>query len=186
MTPLEISANAFAGASIILAGRNSVHTWWTGIVGCALFAKFFWDGKLPADAILQVFFIGASVYGWWAWKRGGAGRDELPIRRAGIPLCALVALGGVVFTLGWAWVMARTLDAAAPIPDSAVLTFSVIGQLLLMRRRIENWWFWILVNTISVPLYFSRGFHLSAALYVVYWINAIVSLRHWRRLMAAP
>jgi len=201
MTPLEIFANAFAGASILLAGRNNVHTWWTGIVGCGLFAVFFWEGKLPGDAILQLFFIAASIYGWWAWMRGGsepssapareqtprppAERQELPIRRAGPRLTALAALGGLAFTIAWALLVARTLHSAAPIPDSAVLAFSVVGQILLMRRRIENWWFWVLVNTVSVPLYLSRGYYLSAGLYVVYWVNAIVSLRHWRRLMAA-
>jgi hypothetical protein len=35
-SPLEISANAVNALSILLAGRNSVHTWWTGIIGCAL------------------------------------------------------------------------------------------------------------------------------------------------------
>ena len=186
MTTLEIGANAFAGASILLAGRNNVHTWWTGIVGCGLFAVFFWEGHLPGDAILQLFFIAASVYGWWAWLRGGAGHERLPIRRAGARLTALSALGGLAFTTAWALLVARALGSAAPVLDSAVLAFSVVGQILLMRRRIENWWFWILVNTISVPLYVSRGYHLSAGLYVVYWVNAIVSLRHWRRLMAAP
>jgi nicotinamide mononucleotide transporter len=63
-----------------------------------------------------------------------------------------------------------------------VLVFSVLGQILMMDRRVENWWAWLLVNTIAVPLYASRGLYLTAALYAAFWINAVVSLVRWRRI----
>ena len=78
---------------------------------------------------------------------------------------------------------ARLTDAAAPLPDSAVMAFSVIAQLLLMKRRLETWWFWLGVNTIAVPLFVSRGLYVTAALYAGFWLNAVISLRHWRRLL---
>jgi nicotinamide mononucleotide transporter len=185
VSPLEWVANLFNAAAIILAGRNSVHTWWTGIVGCALLGVLFWRAQLPADATLQIFFIGTSIYGWWAWVRGGAGGSEMPIRRTGARFLALCVVGAIALTLGYAWMIRRTTNAAAPIPDSAVLAFSVLGQLLLMARRIENWWCWLLVNTIAVPLYFSRGLYLTGGFYVIFWVNAVISLRHWRALIAA-
>ena len=179
MTPAEITANALNTASIILAGRNSVHTWWTGIIGCAVFGWVFFSAKLYGDAALQVFFIAASIGGWWNWQRR-AGMVELPIRRT--PPRRIVQLGALSLALTAlnAWLLARFTDAAAPVPDSAVLAFSVLGQFLLMGRRMETWWCWLIVNTISVPLYASRGLHLTAVLYVVYWVNAIVALRAWR------
>ena len=79
----------------------------------------------------------------------------------------------------------RLTDAWLPYVDSAVLVFSVVAQLLMMRRKLESWAFWLLVNTIAVPLYASRGLHLTAVLYAVFWINAWVALWHWRRLMQA-
>ena len=51
-----------------------------------------------------------------------------------------------------------------------------------MRRHVQNWPFWLLVNTIAVPLYASRGLYLTSALYAMYWINALVSWKHWLRL----
>ena len=64
MNLLEIAANAFNAASIFLAARNSVHVWWTSIVGCTLFAWVFFGAKLYADVTLQGFFIVASAIGW--------------------------------------------------------------------------------------------------------------------------
>jgi len=184
MSPLEIAANGFNTASILLAGRNSVHVWWTGIVGCALFLIVFTGARLYADTTLQLFFIATCVAGWWRWLRGGPDHGALPVRRAGTRMLAAAAVFGAVGTVLYASLLARFTDAVWPLPDSAVLAFSVVAQFLLMGRRIENWWFWLAVNTIAVPLYASRGLFLTAAFYAVYWVNALVALRHWRRQLA--
>jgi nicotinamide mononucleotide transporter len=60
-----------------------------------------------------------------------------------------------------------------------------LGQLLLMRRRIETWWCWLLVDTVAVPLYLARGLVVTAALYAAFWLNAVAALWHWRRELAA-
>jgi nicotinamide mononucleotide transporter len=89
----------------------------------------------------------------------------------------------VLASVGYGLLLHTWTDAYAPFLDSAVLVLSVVAQLLMMRRKLDSWWFWLLVNSVAVPLYASRGLHLTAVLYVVFWINALVSLRHWHRLM---
>ena len=176
-----MAANGFVAAAIFLAGRNSIHTWWTGIVGCALFAWVFYDARLYADVTLQGFFIVTSGYGWWRWRHGGEGA-ELPVRFSPPGLLAGWGGGAAAVAIGYGWLLYRFTDAYAPFLDSVVLAFSVLGQLLMMERRVENWWAWLLVNTVAVPLYSSRGLTLTAVLYAAFWINAVVSLIRWRRL----
>jgi nicotinamide mononucleotide transporter len=183
MNLLEIAANAFNAASIFLAARNSVHVWWTSIVGCTLFAWVFFGAKLYADVTLQGFFIVASAIGWWRWLHGALGQ-ELPVRYSPRSLIVWATCAGAVVAIGYGWLLYRFTDAYAPFLDSIVLAFSVVGQLLLVARRVENWWFWLLVNTIAVPLYFSRGLFVTSALYVTFWVNAIVALIKWRQLAA--
>lgn len=180
-TAPELVANGLNGLSIVLAGRNSVHTWWVGILGCFAFAWVFYDAKLYADVLLQVFFVVTSIAGWWRWADGG-NEVRTPIRSVEGHALALVTTLGVVVTLGYAWLLRRLTDAAAPLTDSAVLAFSVIAQFLLIGRRIETWWFWLLVNTLAVPLFVSRGLYVTALLYSGFWMNALLSLRHWRKL----
>ena len=184
VTLLEIAANVFNATSIVLAGRNSIHMWWTTIVGCALFAYVFYAAKLYADVTLQAFFIATAGIGWRWWLHGYSG-DELPVRHSSRVLIGGGIAAGVVVTIGYGWLLYRFTDAYAPFVDSIVLAFSVLAQLLLMDRRVESWWFWLLVNTIAVPLYASRGLYVTAILYIAFWVNAIVALRHWRRLAAA-
>ena len=177
----EVAANAFNAAAIFLAGRNSVHTWWTSIVGCSLFAYVFYETRLYADVTLQAFFIVASVVGWWRWRHG-VGGTELPVRHSSPGLVAASTIAAILVAIGYGWLLYRFTDAYAPFLDSIVLAFSVLGQLLLVGRRVENWWCWLLVNTIAVPLYASRGLYLTSVLYAAFWVNALVSLAKWRRL----
>lgn len=181
MNAAEIAANALVAAAIVLAGRNSIHTWWTGIIGCALFGWVFFDAKLYADVTLQGFFIVTSAIGWWKWLHGNQGR-ALPVRFSRPALLTVSGGGAALVAIGYGFLLHRFTDAYAPFLDSVVLAFSVLGQLLMMDRRVENWWCWILVNTIAVPLYAARGLYLTAVLYAAYWVNAIVALRRWRRL----
>lgn len=182
--PLELAANLFTAMAIFLAGRNSVHTWWSGIVGCALFALLFYQARLYADMLLQAFFIVTSVLGWWKWARGAHG-DPLPISHANFHSLLWTVPAGIAATLAYGALLHFYTNAYAPFVDSAVLVFSIIGQILLIQRRIENWAFWLLVNSIATPLYFSRGLYLTAALYIAFWINALASWMWWRKLARA-
>lgn len=179
--PLELAANLLTALAIFLAGRNSVHTWWTGIVGCSLFALLFYQTNLYADVLLQAFFIIISVIGWWKWVRGSDG-EPLPISHADFASLLWTVPVGIAATAGYGALLHFYTNAYAPFVDSAVLVFSVIGQVLLIQRRIENWAFWLLVNSIAAPLYFSRGLYLTAALYAGFWINALASWMYWQKL----
>lgn len=181
---IEIAANAVTTASIVLAGRNSIHTWWTGVVGCLLFAITFFASALYADVVLQAFFVVTSAIGWWQWLRGRQG-EALVVSHAGSRQMTVAAVVAIVATVCYGALLQRFTDAYAPFVDSAVLAFSVVAQIFLMRRQIETWPAWLLVNTVAVPLYASRGLYLTSALYAGYWVNACIAWRRWHRLSTA-
>jgi len=154
------------------------------VIGCLLFGLVFFWARLYADLTLQIFFIFSSLAGWYSWVHGRRGA-ELPVRRTTLlPILAL-AMAGIGVALGYGWLLRRFTNAYAPFLDSFILAFSVLAQFLLIGRRLENWWCWLLVNTIAVPLYAVRGLRLTALLYAIYWVNAAVSLRRWNKLMVA-
>ena len=169
--------------SILLAARNSVHTWWTGIIGCLLFLLLFYSSQLYADSLLQVFFIGTSALGWYYWSRHGS-RPAVAVTRATTSTMLRGLIISLVVTIGYGSLLHRFTNAYAPFMDSAVLALSVFAQLLLMRRRYETWWIWMAVNVLSVALFTSRGLLITAALYSAFLINAIVASVLWRRYLA--
>ncbi|WP_341678063.1 nicotinamide riboside transporter PnuC [Niveibacterium sp. SC-1] len=180
MTPLEVAANVALVISILLAARNSVHTWWTGIVACGLFALLFERSQLYADVVLQLFFVATSAWGWWLWLVGQGG-EALPVGRSSPRMLLGLAVVGALVTLIYGALLHRFTNAYAPFADSAVLAFSVIAQCLMMKRKLACWPVWLLVNSIAVPLYFSRGLTLTAGLYVLFWFNAFHGWHRWRQ-----
>lgn len=184
MSVLEISANVMVAVAIFLAGRNSVHTWWVGIIGCVLFGFLFFGAKLYADVTLQGFFVITGLIGWYQWT-GGRTKKELPITRTKASTLTLAVLVGAVVGVAYAALLYNFTDAYSPGWDTALLVGSVIGQILLMNRKIENWGFWLIVNTIAVPLFISRGLYLTSVLYAAYWLHAIYAYRKWSSEMRA-
>ncbi len=182
---LELAANGLAALAIFLAGRNSVHSWSVGIVGCALYGILFYQTNLYADVALQAFFIGTNIVGFWKWTRGG---DDGPLVVSHADFASLLwtVPVGIAATAGYGAMLHFTTNAYAPFADSAVLVFSVIAQVLLMQRRIENWAFWLVVNGMAAPLYATRGLYLTSALYVVYFFYAGLSWHWWRKLAPKP
>ncbi len=187
MNILEIAANFVTTVAILFAGRNSVHTWWTGIIGCLLFGMLFYQSQLYADVTLQGFFVITSVIGWRLWAKTksnstfGPELNSRPITRT--PLSALVIFVVLALVIGssYALLLHKYTDAYAPAWDSLLLVTSVIAQFLLMNRKIETWIFWLIVNTIAVPLFLSRGLQLTAILYATYWLHAIFAFVKWRK-----
>lgn len=179
---LEYAANGFYLLAVFLAARNSIHNWWLGIIGCLLFSALFYQVKLYAEVLLMLFFVATNCIGWYQW-----GRQSGVKQVTNTPLWRLVgysALAALV-TLLYGYILHSMTDAYAPFIDSAILMFSVIAQFLLMNRKLETWWFWLVVNTVAVPLYFSRELQLTAIVYIGFWFNAWYGLYLWRRLRNA-
>jgi nicotinamide mononucleotide transporter len=201
MSFVELWANVMTVVCIFLAGRNNVHTWWTGIVASVLFGIVFFQANLYADVTLQAFFIVTGFVGWYNWitknnlydmSVDGEGSElvskteTLSVQYAESGLMGTYIFLAVLVAAVYGWILHTYTNAFAPWIDSTVLTFSIVAQLLLMSRKVQNWPVWVLVNTLSVPLYFSRELYLTSALYAVFFVNALVSWRTWVNLAKEP
>lgn len=179
-TPLETTANIFTIICIVLAGRNNINTWWTGIVGCILFGVLFYNVQLYADSLLQVFFLGTGIYGWVMW-----GKIVPKIGKTRTWDLVIGSAAALIVAAGYGSILHHYTDAYAPWVDSMVLAFSVMAQVLLMARKRETWLVWLLVNTLSVPLFWIRELYMTSILYGAFWINAVVSWFNWNKIYKA-
>lgn len=181
MTYLEISANVVVTLSVWLAARNVVHTWSTGIVGSVLFCIQFFQVQLYAEATLQIFFIATSAVGWWQWRESQGLTTPRPVTRASTGTLVWMALAALTVTIAYGALLHRFTDAYMPFIDAGVLAMSVVAQCLLIQRKLQTWPWWLAVNTLSIPLFASRGLWLTAVLYAIYWFNAWYGWWRWRR-----
>lgn len=181
-TPLEWACNIVTLICIILAGQNSVHTWWTGIVGCILFGVLFYQYGLYADTVLQIFFVVTSILGWSHWA-STKGKPAAPLKMhiPGSTIGIVVAVSVLAYT-SYVYMLSTYTDASLPEADTAVLVLSVIGQILLMRRYVHAWPVWLAVNTIAVPLFFYKELYITTIMYAFFLMHAIYAWYHWYKL----
>lgn len=184
MGPTEAVAVAAGMAYILLAIRQNRACWIAGGASTALYCAVFMEAGLPMQAALQLLYVALSVYGWIAWRPGGA----TALRPTRWPLRAhLLALAGVGLATGAsALLLMRFPLSDAPLADALGTWASVVATWLLARRIVDTWFWWIAVDTGLAALFASQGLVGTAALYVAYALLAIAGLRSWRRAMAAP
>jgi len=175
---LETVAVVTGAACVLLLVLRNIWNFPVGIVSCAAYLVFFAEGRLYADAGLQVVFIALGVHGWVAWARGRT--DATPIRR--VPLGELTVLT-VAFPAVWLALtqLLEYFNGAAPVYDAFVTTLSIAAQWLLNRRYVESWLVWIAVDQVSVVLFWSRGMYPTAVLYSLFLVMCIAGFIEWRR-----
>ena len=181
MSWMEMVATALGVLCVILGVRRSVWTFPAGIVSVALVGWVVWRERLYSDALLQVFFVGANLYGWIKWQRAQAATGDVPVRsmRPGERWGWLIA--APLATAGWGSIMHVWFAAAYPWWDAGTAVVSLIAQLLMAQRKWENWILWVAVDVALIPLYLAKGLTMFATLYVLYLALSIWGLIGWRR-----
>jgi len=189
---VEVCAVLLALAYVILAIQQRRICWIAAIASAMLYSHIFWQVSLYLEAVLQIFYIAMAVYGWSAWGRQlrdehshhqshDQAHDQSHIQTwtGQQHLVACITIISLSLILGWA--MQEWTDAALPFFDAATTVCALLATWMVTQRLLENWLYWIAINTVSIGLYLSRDLSLTAALFAGYVILAIVGYRTWRR-----
>lgn len=179
MSLLEILANLFTIASVVLTVflRKSLYP--VGIIATVLFFFVFWNARLYASAGLQVYFTLIQLYGWWFWSKGDHGREP-PVGDWPWRVVGQLGVAAALFTAVLSLVLYRFTDAKTPLGDTAILSLSVLAQFLLDRKQLKNWIVWIVVDAVSVYVYAGQALWLTTGVYALLLANAVYGWFVWR------
>lgn len=180
LSPWEAVAVALAIAYLLLAMRESAWCWYCAFASTAIYTALLWHASLLMQSLLNGYYMAMAVYGWWQWRRGGAGHDGVaisrwPWRRHGL-LGVAIALAAAVT----GYVLDTTTDAAWPYVDSLITWGSVAVTWMVAKKILENWLYWIVINSVCIFMYFDRGLYLSSALFAFYVVIAFFAYYNWR------
>jgi nicotinamide mononucleotide transporter len=180
-TLLEVMSFVLSIITVLLNIRRNHWAWLFAIISSASYGVVFFHSKLYGDMGLQAVFIVVSVWGWYSWLRGGSGHLPLQVSR-------LDRAGWIGAASGWAagfvllaaFLMHFT-DTDVPYADGFLTAGSLVGTLLLSRKKVENWHAWIVVDILYVGLYLYKDLVLTALLYALFVVMAVIGLRAWSR-----
>lgn len=170
-------------ACVILNSLENIWGWPIGLVTVGLYIFIFFDVRLYADVALQVFFFGACVYGWYHWLYGGEKKDDLPITKSTPREWGIYLILGVLGLIVIGFLFDTFTDAELAYLDAYTTSFSLVAQVLLARKKIENWLIWIAVDIIAIGIYYYKGLNPTAFLYAGYLVIATFGYFNWRRKM---
>jgi len=181
-TPLELISFLLAALTVLLNIRQNHWAWLFSILSSLLYAAVFANARLYGDCGLQFVFVAVSVWGWQQWLRGGTTQQPRllvsPLSRQGWIVMAVAWLAGFGLLSIF---LRRFTDTDVPHMDGFLTAGSLVGQVLLSRKKIENWLVWIVVDVLYVGLYLYKHLMLTAILYGLFVLMAVAGWRRWRR-----
>lgn len=187
---LEFFGTASGFAAVWLATRNNIITWPVGLFNVVCFFSIFWQVRLYSDMLLQVYYLGTAIYGWWFWANRNAAHGPVSALSNksrliyGGAIAVFSVLGGYfIERIHLYWPKAFPQPAAYPYADTAIAISSVAGNWLLARKKIENWVLWIAVDMVAAYIYYKKGIKFVSIQYFIFFLLAISGFLSWKKIL---
>ena len=177
----EFTAVFFGIISVLYSRKENILVYPTGIISTILYTWFcfvWWN--LYAEGSLNFYYTIMRIYGWYAWRMQKGG-ETLPISfntKKDWTICSIFLI------LSWSIlyvVLKKFTNSNVPFADSFASATAYTGMWQMARKKAENWLWWILTNTISIPLYFYKGAVFTSIQYIVFLILAIMGWKEWKK-----
>ncbi|MDH5828122.1 nicotinamide riboside transporter PnuC [Sphingobacterium faecium] len=164
---------------VYLAAKQHILNWPISAISVLTYGYIFYHSKLYGDAVLQLYFLGTALYGWYYWSKNKADKSK-PIvsfnnREMGLTVLIIIILTAILGTF-----LQRMTDSDVPYIDGFCTAVSFVAQFLMTRKIVQNWLLWIFVDICYIPLYFHKGLLLTALLYLAFAWIAWHGYRDWK------
>lgn len=181
LSPLEACAVVLAILYLLLAIRENILCWIAAGISTAIYVYLFAAARLYMESGLNAFYFAMAVYGWYSWSHGTGPTHELAVTRWPLRVHGPAILAIVAISAGSGYGLDRWSDAAFPYLDSFTTWSAIWTTFLVARKVLENWWYWLVIDSLSVFIYWSRGLELTALLFIVYLLMIPFGLWQWTR-----
>ena len=180
---LEITAVLFGFASVWYSKQNNILVFPTGLISTSIFVYLLFKWQLLGDMMINGYYFVMSLYGWYIWTRKVDTENVTPISRV---TKSEQIIGVVIFTLTLVFVykVYQFFDMwtnCVAYVDTLTTALFFVGMWLMAKRKIENWYFWIVADIISVPLYLYKGLTFTSIQYFGFTILAIFGFLAWKK-----
>jgi len=182
---LELTAVLFGIISVLLARKNNILVYPTGLISAVIYVYILLEWKLFGDLIINIYYSFMSVLGWYLWSRKKKGTTEFPIsvmNRKDYVFSSLI-FSGTLFFIALVYHFFDKFTNWTAYLDTLTSALFFLGMWLMAKRKIENWILWIFADIISVPLYFYKGLTFSSLQFLLFTIIAILGYIEWKKIL---
>ncbi|MDG2138790.1 MAG: nicotinamide riboside transporter PnuC [Flavobacteriales bacterium] len=177
---IEFLAVSFSIIYVILAANGNIWCWLAAIISVSLYVYICYNAKLYAETILQVFYLLMAFWGYFSWK---SMNTKNTIQEITLSSHILFICFGVVFTFISGYLFSIYSDAKMPLVDSFTTIFSLIATYMVVKRILSTWLYFIVIDIVSIYLYYSRDLYFSSILFIIYSIIAVIGYYNWTKIL---
>lgn len=177
----EAIATLLGIAYVVLAIRQLIWAWPSAFISTLIYTVLFWQAQLPLQSLLNAYYLAMAVYGFWLWHQPPQATTHIQVhtQSPGFHL-GFLALGSLL-TVAIGLYLATNDYSAHPYLDAGVMIFSVLNTYLMARKLLENWLYWLVINSAAIYLYWLSGFYLTIVMFMLYFVLAIIGYLTWRK-----
>ena len=180
MSGWEIFAVILGMTYVILAAKESQWAWPFAFFSTLIYTILFWDGALISSSILNFYYMAMAIYGFILWKEDEEGA-RLSISTLALKQHILIIASGLVGSVVLGYLSETYLGARFAYLDAFVMVFSGIATWMMAKKVLENWFYWMIIDSTAVVLYFKSGYLATIVLFVLYVILAFYGYASWRK-----
>lgn len=182
MSGWEIAAALMGVAYILLAAKESQWCWPFAFFSTLIYTVLFWEGQLPMQALLNFYYIGMAIYGYWLWRKHGKAEDTLAITSWGWYKNGLFIVAGFTISAITTYYLTKTGQSKSPTLDAYTTVFAVMNTWLMAKKILQNWLYWVIIDAAAVVLYVQTSYYATAALFVLNTLLAVAGYISWVKL----
>lgn len=167
-------------ACIYLAAKENIFNWPVSILSIVISAILYFESHLFGDFALQFYFLFTAFYGWWFWLKKKKEREK-PIVRIKLQHWIIGVILIAILTMLSGYLLDRYTPSNVPYEDGFCTAVSLVAQIMLTRKILQNWILWIIVDICYVPLLIYKNLNVYALLYAILVVIAIKGYLDWRK-----
>lgn len=183
MTSWEMVAVFLSVTYLLLAIKQNLWCWVAAFISTLIYTILFFDASLLMDSALNMFYLVMAIYGWYSWKYGNGinKNEELEITTYGLAKNLKIIGTLIIVSLILGYIMANYTRADFAYLDTFTTVFAVFTTYTLTKKVLENWLYWIVIDSVSIYIYINKGFYLTAVLFAFYTVLAFIAYNNWKK-----
>jgi nicotinamide mononucleotide transporter len=136
---------------------------------------------LYMEAYLQIFYVFMGVYGWSQWNKEIINKENFVVHTWS-KLHHFFALSMILILSFLSGTLLSTFtDSSLPFLDALVTWGAVVATYMVAKKLLENWLYWLVIDSISIILFISRDLWLTACLFGIYIVIIMFGFRSWSK-----
>ncbi len=185
-TAIGLIASVTGTMCVILTGMGRMSNYIFGTINIILYSIVAYKATYYGDVMLNLFYyLPTNIIGWFMWKKHINNENgEVEKQKLSLKMEIIIGILSIAGILVYGYFLKNYTNDKLPYTDSMSTVLSIVAQILLLKRYMEQWIVWIIVDGVSIFMwvmaFFNGGESVATLLmWSVYFVNAVIMFIKW-------